>query len=204
MFGFRWSRFLSGSGEGAEVPAVWFSSLPELATEHLLLRPLVMRDARDIFAYASDPEVARYVLWDPHTSLADTRSYIRYMRGLYRRGLPSSWGVELRETGRVIGTVGFMWYSSQNLSAEVGYSFAREHWNRGYATEALRAALCSAFASIPLNRVEAQHDVRNPASGRVMEKCGMKMEGVLRQRIKNKGELADVALWAILRSDLED
>ena len=203
MFGFRWSRFLTGSGEGTALPAVYFSSLPVLETGRLTLRPLRMRDAADIYAYASDPEVARYVLWEPHTSLAETRSYIRCMRGLYRRGLPSSWAVALRDSGRVIGTVGLMWYSDQNRSAEVGYSFARKDWNRGYATEALRAVLASVFASLPVNRVEAQHDVRNPASGRVMEKCGMKKEGILRQRILNKGEYVDVALWSLLRSDLE-
>ncbi len=203
MFGFRWSRFLTGSGEGTVSPAVYFSSPPVLETERLTLRPMRMRDARDIYAYASDPEVARYVLWEPHASLADTRSYIRYIRSMYRRGLPSSWAVALRDSGRVIGTVGLMWYSDQNRSAEVGYSFSREDWNRGYATEALRAVLASVFASLSVNRVEAQHDVRNPASGRVMEKCGMKKEGVLRQRILNKGEYVDVALWSLLRSDLE-
>jgi RimJ/RimL family protein N-acetyltransferase len=54
-----------------------------------------------------------------------------------------------------------------------------------------------------VNRLEAQHDVRNPASGRVMEKCGLRREGILRSRIRNKGEYIDVALWAVLRSDFE-
>lgn len=203
MLGFRWYRLLAASGEGSVSPAFYFSSLPVLETERLILRPLRMRDAQDIYAYASDPEVARYVLWEPHTSLADTRSYIRCMRGLYRRGLPSCWAAELRESGRVIGTIGFMWYSAQNHSAEIGYSFARKEWNRGYATEALQAILASVFTSLSVNRIEAQHDVRNPASGRVMEKCGMKKEGVLRQRILNKNEYIDVALWSVLRTDLE-
>ena len=70
--------------------------------------------------------------------------------------------------------------------------------------EALRAVIRSVFAELPVNRLEAQHDLRNPASGRVMEKSGMKKEGILRQRIRNKGEYVDVALFAILRSDLEN
>ena len=122
---------------------------------------------------------------------------------LYRRGLPASWGVVHRETGRVIGTIGFMWYSDVNCSAEVGYSFSRAFWNAGYATEALRAVISSVFSSLPLNRLEAQHDVRNPASGRVMEKCGMRNEGILRQRVRNKDEFIDTVLWSLLRSDLE-
>jgi len=200
---FGLTRFLTVGQGDLMNPALYFSALPRLETERLILRPLRMKDARDVNVYASDPEVARYVLWDPHVSMTDTRAYIRCMRGLYRRGLPGSWAVTLRDSGRVIGTVGFMWYSDANLAAEIGYSYARDQWNRGCATEALRAVITSAFQSIPLNRLEAQHDIRNAASGRVMEKCGMRREGVLRQRIRNKGEFADVALWSILLSDLE-
>ena len=203
MFSVRWARFLSVGRESGVSPAFYFSRLPVLETDRLILRPVLKRDAKDIFAYASDPEVARYVLWEPHRTVADTRSYIRYMRALYRRGFPASWAVTLRETGRVIGTVGFMWYSEASCSAEVGYSFSRAFWNRGIATEALSAVIRSVFASLPVNRLEAQHDLRNPASGRVMEKCGMRKEGILRQRMKNKGEFIDTVLWSILRSDLE-
>ena len=203
MFRNRWIRFLSGT-DGKTLPSsVYFSALPVLETPRLILRPLTRKDAKDIFSFASDPEVARYVLWEPHRSIAETKAYIRYMLDLYRRGLPASWAVTLRESGRVIGTMGFMWFSEANSSAEVGYSLSRSEWNRGFATEALRAVIDSAFASLSLNRLEAQHDTRNPASGRVMEKCGMYKEGVLRQRIRNKGELVDVALYAVLRSDLE-
>lgn len=201
---FGWTRFLSGNNGSPASPALYFSSLPVLKTARLVLRPLSVRDARDIYSWASDPEVAQYVLWDAHRSLSETRGYIRTIRSMYRRGLPASWGVVLAETGCVIGTIGFMWFSETNRSAEVGYSFSRSCWNRGYATEALRAVIASAFDSLPLNRLEAQHDIRNPASGRVMEKCGMRREGILRQRLRNKGENVDVALYAILRSDLEN
>ena len=203
MFRYGWTRFLSGSRRDRVSPSAYFAALPELETQRLLLRPVRRGDAGDIFAFASDPEVARYVLWDPHRSVSDTRSYIAYMRSLYRRGLPASWAVTLRSSGVVIGTIGFMWFSETNSSAEVGYSFSRDWWNQGIATEALSVVISSAFASLPLNRLEAQHDVRNPASGRVMEKSGMKKEGVLRRRIRNKGELIDVAIYSILRSDLE-
>ena len=203
MFSFKWTRFLAGGSKDVLSPAAYFFSLPVLETERLLLRPVRRKDAEDIYSYASDPEVARYVLWEPHRSLSETRAYIRCIRSLYHRGLPSSRAVVRRDSGHVIGTIGFMWYSDTNSAAEIGYSFSRAEWNRGYATEALNAVIRSAFSSLPLNRLEAQHDLRNPASGRVMEKCGMVREGILRQRIRNKGEWIDVVLYAILRSDLE-
>ena len=203
MFLSGWIRFLSVQHEEKMLPEMYFSSPPVLETNRLLLRPVRRKDASDIYSYASDPDVARYVLWEPHRSVAETRNYIRYIRMLYRRGLPSSWAVTLRETGQVIGTIGLMWYSDANSAAEIGYSFSKSFWNCGYATESLQAVIHSLFHSLPVNRLEAQHDCRNPASGRVMEKCGMKKEGILRQRIRNKGEFANTVLYAILRSDLE-
>ena len=204
MFSFRWTRFLARDDDGRVPPAAYFASLPVLETDRLILRPLRRQDAKDIFSYASDPDVARFVLWDPHKTLSETKAYLRYMRSLSRRGLPSSWAVTLRDSGKVIGTMGFMWFSEANSAAEVGYSLSKAFWNQGYATEALRAVIRSVFASLSVNRLEAQHDLRNPASGRVMEKSGMKKEGILRQRIRNKGEFIDVFLYAVLRSDLEN
>ena len=203
MFRNKWTRFFFGENENPVSPSDYFSALPVLETDRLVLRRLSRKDASDIFSFASDPEVSRYVLWEAHRSVSESRYYIQYMKSLYRRGLPSSWGVVLKKTGRIIGTIGFMWFSEANRSAEIGYSFARPEWNKGYATEALGTVIRSAFASLTLNRLEAQHDIRNPASGRVMEKCGMNREGILRQRVQNKGEFIDVALYAILRSDLE-
>lgn len=195
---------LSGDRDGMMSPPVYFYRLPTLETEDLILRRPVMKDAKDIFRYASDPDVARYVLWEPHRSLSETRSFVRYLRSRIRAGYPSSWVVTLKETGTVIGTIGFIWYSDENRSAELGYSFSREYWNHGYATQALQAVIDSVFRSLPVNRLEAQHDVRNPASGRVMEKCGLRKEGILRNRILNKGEYVDAALYALLRSDWEN
>lgn len=198
---FFWHRLLSFPDAGVQSPPVFFSCLPSLETRDLVLRRPCMKDAADIYAYASDERVARYVLWEPHRSLTVTRSCLRDLIRRARAGYPSSWVITLRDSGRVIGTIGFVWYSAENSSAEIGYSLSAEYWNRGYATQALRAVSAEAFRSLPLNRLEAQHDLRNPASGRVMEKSGFRREGILRSRVFNKGEYIDVALWSLLRSD---
>ena len=179
----------------------FFSSPPVVETPRLILRPLRKSDARDLFSWCSDPEVAVYVLWEPHQSLSETRSYIRYIRRLYREGRPSSWGLVDRESQQVIGTIGLMFYSPENRSCEIGYSLSRFFWGRGLMTEAVSAFIHLFFHHLDLNRIEAQHDIRNPRSGRVLEKCGMQREGILRSRIMNKGEPVDVMLWSVLRSD---
>ena len=107
----------------------------------------------------------------------------------------------MKETGHLVGTIGFMWWNQENRSAEVGYSLSRVQWNRGLMTEALREVIRFGFEEMDLHRIEAQHEVSNPASGRVMEKVGMRKEGVLRGRLYNKGRFVDVAVYAILSGD---
>lgn len=178
-----------------------FRDMPTLETDRLRLRRLKIRDADAVYAWASDPEVARYVLWDAHKSVRETKAYLQYMKRLYKTGMPSSWGIELKETGRIIGTIGIMTWSPDNRSVEVGYSLGRSWWHRGYAAEALGRVLDLLFEEMKINRVEAMCDTRNGNSARVMEKCGMRREGILRQRVINKGEAVDVMLYAILAED---
>lgn len=178
-----------------------YEYMPTLETARLRLRRLTMRDAADIYDYSRDPQVARHVLWDAHRSIGESRAYLRYMLRKYRMNEPASWGIELKSTGRVIGTIGFMWIQPDNAAAEVGYSLARDHWGEGIMTEALRAVIAYAFDNLRLNRVEAIHELDNPASGAVMRKCGMRHEGRLRQKLFNKGRFVDVDLYAIVRGD---
>ncbi len=179
----------------------FFASLPELATERLLLRRVAMRDARDIFDISSDPNVSRYVMWHTHRSPADSREFIRGIQRNYRSDRPSPWGIELVSEQRLVGTIGFAWINRDHMTAEVGYSLGRAFWNQGLATEALTRVLEYGFVQLGLNRIEAQHDIRNPASGRVMEKAGMHREGTLRERLFSKGEYVTVDLYAMLRKD---
>ena len=181
-----------------------FAQLPSLRTPRLTLRAARMSDAGDMYAYSRDPEVARHVLWEPHTSIHQTRGYLRYIIRQYRTGAPSTFVIELNADHRVIGTIGLMWVQKDNSAAEVGYSLSRTYWNQGLMTEALGALLRFCFETLRLNRVEAQHETDNPASGAVMRHAGMRREGLLRQRIYNKGRFVDVELYAILRADYEE
>ena len=178
-----------------------FDTMPEIETESLLLRRMEMRDAQDMYEYSRDPLVAKHVLWDAHTSVSDTKSYLRYMLRKYRAGEPSSWCIVEKSTGKVVGTIGYMWYQKDNSACEVGYSLARRCWNRGYMTQALNAVLDYTFRELGFNRVEAQHETDNGASGAVMRKCGMTKEGTLRSRLYNKGRYVDVDLYSILRKE---
>ena len=178
-----------------------FRNMPVIETQRLVLRKLCMKDARDMFEVSRDPEVARYVLWRPYTELNESKHYIRHCMRQYKLDQPAPFGMYIKEDCKVIGTIGFTWVNRDHNSAEVGYSMSRMYWNRGLMTEALSAVIEYGMTDMRLNRIEAQHDIRNPPSGKVMEKCGMKREGTLYGRLYSKGEYIDVNLYAILRKD---
>ena len=177
----------------------FFSRLPEITTQRLLLRMARRRDASDIFTYAQDPLVAEHVLWDAHVHFSDSLAYVRYLREQYRLGKPSSWVIVLQATGKVIGTIGYTEWDEENEILEIGYSLSREYWNQGYMTEALQAVIRLSFDQLPVHRLEAMHEVSNPASGRVMAKCGMKEEGTMIGRVWNKNHFSDVVMYGITR-----
>ncbi len=172
-----------------------------LETDRLILRRMDPHDAHDMFEYSRDPLVAQHVLWDAHSSISESRSYIKCMMRKYRAGDPASWGIVRKDQDRLVGTIGYMWYQPENNAAEVGYSIARDCWNQGYMTEALAEVLRYSFENMNMNRVEAQHEVDNPASGAVMRKNGMVHEGTLRSRLYNKGRYVDVEIYSILRKE---
>jgi len=172
-----------------------------VVTPRLVLRPARMRDAQDMYEYSRDPEVALHVLWDAHKSIRETRCVLRRMIRDYRFAPPFTYVIELKDERRVIGTIGLMNFARANRSAEIGYSLNRAYWNRGLMTEALNGMLGYCFGELRLNRVEAQHEAGNPASGAVMRHAGMRYEGTLRKRIYNKGKFHDMELYAILKEE---
>ncbi|MBQ8136259.1 MAG: GNAT family N-acetyltransferase [Clostridia bacterium] len=181
----------------------FLSPLPVLETDRLKLRPLRMADAHDLFDYAQDPQVSKHVLWRAHTSIQHSRQFIREIRRQYRSGFPGSFAIEWKAQRKMIGTIGYMWLNHDFHSCEIGYSLSRDYWNKGIMTEALKEVIRYTFETMHINRIEAMYEVDNPASGRVMEKAGMRYEGTLRQRVRNKEHYSDVRIYAILADDFK-
>jgi ribosomal-protein-alanine N-acetyltransferase len=173
----------------------------KLETERLLLRPITPKDAADIFAYASDPEATKYVRFVTHTSMRDTHAFIRRVRASYAKGIDPVWGMQLKATGRIIGASGFIDWPNDNQRAELGYIVHREYWGQGIVTEAVLALCAFAFKEMRVNRIEAGTIVEHKASQRVLQKCGFRFEGVLRQREFIKGRFVDLAMYSLLRED---
>jgi ribosomal-protein-alanine N-acetyltransferase len=174
---------------------------PDLETERLLLRRLRKEDAEAVFAYASDPEVSRYMTWDTHASIEESHRFIEAKLAQYAKDEAGEWGIVWKETGRLVGAMGIASISMTNQRAEIGYVLARPWWGKGIMPEAVRRLLCFLYEEVGLNRVEAFHFLPNEASGRVMQKAGMRFEGVARERYLAKGRYWDAKQYAITRRD---
>ena len=181
-----------------------FSRMPELETQRLLLRPMKVCDSADMFAYAKDPEVTRYLLWRPHADVGYTRRYLEYLGGRYRIGAHYEWALIHRETGRMIGTCGFAKIDTAHNCAELGYVLNPAFRGQELILEAARCVIRFGFSVLGLHRIEARYMVENVASRRVMDKLGMTFEGVQRGAMLVKGSYRDIGICAILFEDLQE
>ena len=175
---------------------------PIIHTRRLTLRPMTLADAAELHRLVGDVEIARNTMTIPHPypeGMAE--EWIGTHQSKFDKGEEIVFGIERREDGAFVGVIGVI--PEPHDMAEFGYWIGQEYWNRGYATEAAAAVIDFTFRVLDVNRIEALHFIRNPASGRVMEKCGMKHEGTLRQARKKGDEYLDVKVYAILRSDWE-
>ncbi len=173
-----------------------------LETKRLILRPFTEADAPAMFRnWASDPLVTEYLIWPAYTAESDVADYLRSVVKQYERADCYEWAIVLKELGEPVGSIGVVNLREMIEAAEIGYCIGRRWWRRGIVPEAVTAVMRFLFEQVGVNRIEAKHDVRNPASGTVMKKCGMTYEGTLRQGARYNLGLCDAALYSILKKE---
>ncbi len=146
--------------------------IAKMETDRILLRSWNVSDAENLLKYASDPEMGPRAGWPPHKSVKESLEAIKkfFLND-------TTWAVVLKETGEIIGCVGYHTAMKANITieedqAEVGYWIAKPFWNQGFCTEALKLVVDRCISSGCYNVLFGTHFTDNPASGRVMEKCG--------------------------------
>ncbi len=181
-----------------------FKGTPRLESSRLILRKFVIDDAEDMFKnWASSETVTKYLTWNSHNSTEETKSYLADLVKQYENPEVLDWCIQLKDTSCPIGSIYARLISRPLKSFEVGYCIGEKWWNKGITTEALKAVIEYLFIDLGANRIEAYHNVMNTASGNVMQKCGMRFEGILREAKIEKDRVVDVCLYSILRKDLE-
>ena len=173
-----------------------------IVTNRCILRRIRAEDAAAMYeSWAKYAEVCRYFPFDP---AADEQSYrervLRWVES-YDSGLYFQWIIERKADYSLIGIINLGHVDEANALAETNYMLAPACWNQGIMTEVLCAVLQYAFDEVGFNRVQAEVFDGNAASARVLEKCGMRFEGVARQRYYKHGHFIDTAQYAILRTD---
>jgi len=174
---------------------------PTLHTARLRLRPFGDADAGDLFALHSNGRVLRY--WDapPWRDRERAGRFLAACRQLERDGTGARLAVDRACDGTFIGWCGLTRFNPDYRSASLGYCFDEAAWGHGYATETARGVLQWAFATLDLNRVQAETDTRNHASARVLEKLGFLREGTLRQDCIVDGEVSDTWVYGLIGQD---
>lgn len=154
------------------------------------LRPIREEDAEAMFAYARDPEVTRFLPWEPAPDLESVRPFIVEQVARRRAGEALSLAIVLRETEQVIGSTDLMDLSRpRSGQAELGYLLARPYWGRGLMTEAAELTAGYGFGALGLARLIAFADAENLGSRRVLEKIGMRAQGSEMRAVKKENRL---------------
>jgi ribosomal-protein-alanine N-acetyltransferase len=173
---------------------------PKLTTARLMIRPFDPSDAAEVQRLAADRSVADTTLSIPHPYLDGmAEAWIATHAPGFEAGTLANFAITLRSSGELVGAAGLVIERSADR-AELGYWIGAASRNLGYCTEAARAVIDFGFQNLELNRIFAHHFKRNPASGRVMQKLGMRPEGLQLQHVKKWDRYEDVVLYGLVRS----
>ncbi len=173
-----------------------------LETERLILRKFEISDAENMFKnWSSDSEVTKFLTWETHKSIDDSKEIISFWIHEYEKPDFYQWAIVLKETNEVIGSITVVKIMEQVNLVETGYAISRKFWGKGITTEAFKKVIEFLFEKVGVNKIQAKHDYRNPASGKVMKKCGLIYEGTLRQKGFCNAGVGDLVYYGMLKEE---
>ena len=182
------------------------NKLPIIETERLILRPIQLTDAGDMFEYSSDSEVTKYLTFLSPKNIAET---IEILTNCFlnrdESDIPESYCLVLKENSKMIGVCDFSKIDIKNECAEIGFVINRKFWGHGYTLEALKKVIEVGFLYFNFRRIVVSHMIENEQSQRVIEKADFRYEGCLRQSIKDgKGIYHDLKVYSILKDEFDN
>jgi RimJ/RimL family protein N-acetyltransferase len=178
-----------------------WKELPTIEAKRVCLRHVTEADTEALFEIFSNPEVMRYWSTPPLPNRDAAIALGREIQECFENRSMLKWGLALRDSDVLIGTVTLFNLNSDNGRAEIGYCLGRKYWGNGYMNEALRQMIDYFFTTLNLRRLEADVDPRNVGSIRTVERLGFQREGYLRQRWHVDGEIQDSLFYGLLRDE---
>lgn len=171
-----------------------------IETDRIILRRYEMTDAKNLYKnWACDPDVTKYLTWQPHASVDVTEGLLAEWIEHYQDPKTYHWTIELKELGEPIGDISVVHIGENAGVCEVGYCLGKKWWGRGIMPEALGEVIAYLLDECDANKVAARHAPENPKSGRVMQKAGMQYEGTLRKNAKCNIGITDDVCYGILK-----
>ena len=174
-----------------------------IETERLLLRRFTIGDAEAMYKnWACDPDVTKYLTWPTHTGVEVSKAVLESWISSYSQENYYQWAIVPKDYGsEPIGSIAAVSMNDDISIVQIGYCIGKAWWHQGITTEALKAVMDFFFDKVEVNRIECRHDPRNPHSGMVMKKCGMKYEGTMRSSDRNNQGICDTCWYALLRAE---
>ena len=174
----------------------------KIETERLILRALESEDAENMFQnWSNDPKVTKFLTWPANKEIKMAEDILKIWKSQYEKSDFYQWGIVPKSFGEVIGTISVVELDERVEKVQIGYCIGQKWWNQGYTSEGFAAIISFLFEEVGVNRIEAMYDLRNPGSGKVMEKCGLQYEGTLRQAGWSNSGIGDMAMHSILASE---
>ncbi|MBR3972270.1 MAG: GNAT family N-acetyltransferase [Ruminococcus sp.] len=175
----------------------------EIRTKRLILRKFKPEDAHEMYHnWAKDERVCKFLTWAPHESEEATKGLLNIWCKDYEKSDWYQWAIVYGN--KVIGSISVVEFLENNNSAELGYCIGFDYWGKGIMSESVQAVINFLFLEVGLDRITICHALKNPASGRVAQKCGLILEDVHKKEFKSQwGEFLDMAHYAIVRKDYE-
>ena len=182
-----------------------FEGFEPIETDRLILRAVRTSDAPAMFEIMRDPRVIEYFGTPPMVDLREAIDRCERLSNRFSEGQSFRLALELKDSGKFIGTGGFWRFIPEHFRAEIGYELSPLCWGRGLMVEALESILVRGFG-VGMNSVEANIHPQNRASQRVLEKLGFRLEGVTRSSFYEPylGEFSDNAIYGLTRMDWQN
>jgi len=181
-----------------------FVEFRELTTERLVLRRIGLEDVYDYYErIASDGDVTKYMLFDPHQDIGESLESILKALDRYEEGGFYRWAIVRKEDDTLIGVLELLRFDEAEESCSFAYMLAKDSWNQGYATEAVKEAFRFAFEEMGVRMIAADHMAPNAASGAVMRKAGMVQTGIIPGKYEKHGQIFDAVCYELTCASAE-
>jgi len=174
---------------------------PLLETNRLYLRKITINDANDIFEYLSNDTVTRYLGKNSLTNIEEVYEIINRLELNYNENRGIRWGIVLKDSNKLIGTMGYDALQIKNKRADIGYDINSHYWRKGFATETISEVIKFGFEQLDLNRIGVVVFPENIASSNLLKKFGFREEGLLREYIIQNNVPKDTIVFSLLRKE---